>query len=179
MHVKLWNDIAKTHREIKGADSVCVVVLVPQSHITVTSEWARWRLQPQYCLFNRLLRLRSKKTSTICITGLCAGNSPVTGEFPTQKASNAEKLLFDDVIMNRGTLFLSDAAACDWHPLHDMKRFAPPALLLSRKFSPPSSTYTEKQSVKPRHRSLSSHSARNPRPPASRGYRLVSSCNDP
>ena len=24
------------------------------------------------------------------ITGLCAGNSPVTGEFPAQKASNTE-----------------------------------------------------------------------------------------
>ena len=27
------------------------------------------------------------------------GNSPVTGEFPAQKASDAKKLPFDDVIM--------------------------------------------------------------------------------
>ena len=26
------------------------------------------------------------------VTGLCAGNLPVTGEFPTQKASNAENV---------------------------------------------------------------------------------------
>ena len=26
------------------------------------------------------------------ITGLCEGNSPVTGEFPAQKASNAESV---------------------------------------------------------------------------------------
>ena len=26
------------------------------------------------------------------LTGLCEGNSPVTGEFPTQRASNAEKV---------------------------------------------------------------------------------------
>ena len=36
------------------------------------------------------------------VTGLCAGNSPVTGEFPAQMASNAENVsAFDDVIMNR------------------------------------------------------------------------------
>ena len=26
------------------------------------------------------------------VTGLCAGNSPVTGEFPAQRASNAENV---------------------------------------------------------------------------------------
>ena len=35
---------------------------------------------------------RSKKTSKPCDTGLCEGNSPVTGEFPSQKASNAENV---------------------------------------------------------------------------------------
>ena len=35
---------------------------------------------------------RSKKTSKLCVTGLCEGNSPVTGEFPTQRASNAENV---------------------------------------------------------------------------------------
>ena len=34
-------------------------------------------------------RRRSKETSKSRVTGLCAGNSPVTGEFPTQMASNA------------------------------------------------------------------------------------------
>ena len=37
-------------------------------------------------------RRRSKKTSKPRVTGLCAGNSPVTGEFPTQMASNAENV---------------------------------------------------------------------------------------
>ena len=31
-----------------------------------------------------------KKTSKFRVTGLCVGNSPVTGEFPAQKARNAE-----------------------------------------------------------------------------------------
>ena len=44
--------------------------------------------QPHDCLLNRLFRHRSKKTSKIRVTGLCAGNSTVT-----QRASYAEKSL--------------------------------------------------------------------------------------
>ena len=46
--------------------------------------------QPHDCLLSRLFRHRSKKTSKLRVTGLCGGNSPVTGEFPTQMASNVE-----------------------------------------------------------------------------------------
>ena len=35
--------------------------------------------QPHDCLLNRLFRRRSKKTSKVCVTVLCVGNSPVTG----------------------------------------------------------------------------------------------------
>ena len=45
--------------------------------------------QPHDCLLNRLFRRRSKYTSKLRVTGLCAGNSPGTGEFPAQMASNA------------------------------------------------------------------------------------------
>ena len=38
--------------------------------------------QPDDCLLNRLFRRRSKKISKLRVTGLCAGNSPETGEFP-------------------------------------------------------------------------------------------------
>ena len=48
--------------------------------------------QPRECLFSRSIRRRSKKTSKFCVTGLCAGNSPETGEFPAQRASNAENI---------------------------------------------------------------------------------------
>ena len=37
-------------------------------------------------------RRRSKKTSNFRVTVLCAGNSPVTGEFPTQRASDVENV---------------------------------------------------------------------------------------
>ena len=39
-------------------------------------------------------------TSKLRVTGPCEGNSPVTGEFPTQRASNAEMFPFDDVTMS-------------------------------------------------------------------------------
>ena len=48
--------------------------------------------QPRDCLLNRLFRRRSKKTSKLSVTGLCAGNSLVTGELPAQMASNAENV---------------------------------------------------------------------------------------
>ena len=35
---------------------------------------------------------RSKETSELRVTGLCEGGSPVTDEFPTQRASNAENV---------------------------------------------------------------------------------------
>ena len=48
--------------------------------------------QPHGCLLNRSFTRRPKKTSKLCVTGLCAGNSPETGEFPAQMASNAENV---------------------------------------------------------------------------------------
>ena len=50
--------------------------------------------QPHDSLLNRLFRRRSKKTSKLRVTGLCVGNSPVTGEFPAQMASNVENVSF-------------------------------------------------------------------------------------
>ena len=44
------------------------------------------------CLFNSLFRRRSQKISKLPVTDLCDGNSPVTGEFPSQRASNAENV---------------------------------------------------------------------------------------
>ena len=43
-------------------------------------------------LLKRLFRHKWKKTSKLRVTGLCEGNSPVTGEFPAQRASNAENV---------------------------------------------------------------------------------------
>ena len=48
--------------------------------------------QPHDCSLNRLFRRRSKKTSKLRVTGLCAGNSPGTGEFPAQMVNYAENV---------------------------------------------------------------------------------------
>ena len=62
----------------------------------VTSHWRHndrdgvWNHQPHDCLLNCLFR--SKKTSKLRVTGLCAGNSPVADEFPAQRAGDAENV---------------------------------------------------------------------------------------
>ena len=57
---------------------------------------------------NHLFRHKSKKTSKLRVTGLCARNSPVTGEFPAQMASNAENV---SIWWRHHVLFFSPASA--------------------------------------------------------------------
>ena len=52
----------------------------------VSNHWRR------DCLLICLFRRRSKKTSKLRVTDLREGNSPETGDFPTQRASNAENV---------------------------------------------------------------------------------------
>ena len=63
-----------------------------------------WRYNGRYGVSNQRLHDCSlnclfmiKKASKLRVTGLSAGNSPVTGELPSQRASNAENVPFDDV----------------------------------------------------------------------------------
>ena len=53
-----------------------------------------------------------RKTSKLRVTGLCEGNSPVTGEFPAQKASNVENgsiwWRHHDCSLNTSTAILHD-----------------------------------------------------------------------
>ena len=66
------------------------------------------------CFHNCLFRCKSKKKSKLRVTGLCKGNSPVTGEFPAQRPVTRKMFPFHDVIMrlcvfhrqNRGRLLL-------------------------------------------------------------------------
>ena len=44
------------------------------------------------CLLNQLVRRWSKKTSKHHVTGLCEWNPPVTGGFPSQRASNSQNV---------------------------------------------------------------------------------------
>ena len=55
--------------------------------------------QPHGCLLNRLFRRRSKKTSKLRVTGLCAGNSPGPANSPYKGPVTRKMFPFDDVIM--------------------------------------------------------------------------------
>ena len=92
-HVKMW---------LK-----CVLLLHHQAvGIFVALQWRHNERdgvsnhQPRDCLLNRLFRYRSKKTPKLRVTGLCEKNSPVTGDFPTQKPVTRKMFPCDDVIMN-------------------------------------------------------------------------------
>ena len=83
---------------------------IPELHIYVlekvwvfsrSHEKLQWRHNGRYnvsnhqhhhCLLNHLSRRGSKNTSKLSVTGLCAGNSPITGGFPGQMASYAENV---------------------------------------------------------------------------------------
>ena len=60
----------------------------PQANAGIAMRW--FRAVPLSIM--RLFRCRSKKTSKLRVTGLCEGNSPVTGEFPAQRASDTENV---------------------------------------------------------------------------------------
>ena len=55
--------------------------------------------QPRDCLHNRLFRRRSKKTSKLRVTGLCAGNYPRPVNSPHKWPVTRKMFPFDDVIM--------------------------------------------------------------------------------
>ena len=61
------------------------------------------------------------KTSKLCVTGLCAGNSPGFDEFPAQMASKAENVPYDDVIMSVPELHVVLAV------MHEKKNISWPA----------------------------------------------------
>ena len=92
-----WKTIFKFHKKFQkvlkrhSLDLCFYVSLIPlqwrhNGHYGISNH------QPHHCLLNPLFRRKWKKTSKLRITGLCAGNSPMTGEFPTQMGSNAENV---------------------------------------------------------------------------------------
>ena len=51
------------------------------------------------CWLNRLFRRRSKKRSKLRVTGLCEGNPPMAGGFPSQRQVTWKMFPFDDVVI--------------------------------------------------------------------------------
>ena len=84
-----WSELTKRSLLYEEDSALSTYLMNTLWLITVTSWWAH---RPHDCFLNHLLRRRSKKTSKLRVTGLCGGNSPVSGEFRAQRASNAEKV---------------------------------------------------------------------------------------
>ena len=115
----------------------------PRLIITMTSKWVRWRLKSQNSrLFTQLfIQSQIKETSKLRATGLCEGNSPVTGEFPAQRASKAENVsiwwrhhgLKSNWQRNRFRWPVSD-----YHGFHfvDLRKYIPAKVILDISRSP-------------------------------------------
>ena len=54
--------------------------------------------------------MKKKHQSKLRATGLCEGNSPVTGEFPAHRASNAENV---STWWSHHVIFLFQGSACE------------------------------------------------------------------
>ena len=100
MHIRAsaYHKPVKHARISTVAPSTTIVSWRKYSSGSVSLQWRHDRRdsvsnhQPHDCLLNRLFRRRSKKTSKLRVTGLCTGNSPVTGEFSAQMAGKAENV---------------------------------------------------------------------------------------
>ena len=87
--------------EFHNPGQICCTICVIVERAILKFHWLQWRhngrdgvsnYQPHDCLLNRVFRRKSKEISKLRVTGLCAGNSPVTSEFPAQMASDAENV---------------------------------------------------------------------------------------
>ena len=78
----------------------------PDMPANLTSRWCHngrdgvSNHQPRDCLLKRLLRRKSKKTSKLRVTGLCAGNSPRPVNSPYKWPVTRKMFQFHDVIMS-------------------------------------------------------------------------------
>ena len=102
IHTSLWCIHHRTFFENTGLNTCMWNALVSCWHSLQWHHNGRDSVsnhQPHDCLLNRLFRRRSKKTSKLRVTGLCAGNSPVNSQ---HKWPVTRKMFpFDDVIMSQ------------------------------------------------------------------------------
>ena len=82
-----------------GLPSMCAVVPLHWRH---NDHDGISNHQPYGCLLNCLFGRRSKKTSKLRVTGLCAWNSPGPVNSPHKWPVTRKMFPFDDVIMVRG-----------------------------------------------------------------------------
>ena len=89
--IRLWQCSALDDLSHWGRDKMTAISQ------TIFSNWFYWM-----------------KTSKPRFTGICAGNSPMTGEFPAQMASNAENVPFDEAIMTYYLFWFHNVCFRDW-----------------------------------------------------------------
>ena len=101
LKIKRCIDLAKFFTKYFAIVTIANWLKPQHTHLCCCSMSLQWRHndrdgvsnhQPHDCLLKRLFRRRSKKIWKLRVTGLCAGNSPVTGEFHAKRASNAENV---------------------------------------------------------------------------------------
>ena len=73
--------------------------------------------QPHHCLLNSLFRCRSKKTSKLRVTGICAGNSPAVNS-PHKWPVTRKMLPFDDVIMSSACVSWVWRMGLKWYKIY-------------------------------------------------------------
>ena len=89
-----WNGLLSVMADISCTKKALMNTIDPG----LTLRWRHsWRdgvsnHQHQECLINGLFKRRSKETVKLRVTGLCAGTSPVSGEFHAQRVSNVENV---------------------------------------------------------------------------------------
>ena len=93
--------------EFTGERWITIPILLQWRHNERDGVSNHWRL---HCVLICWLRRRSKKKSQLRVTGLCMGNSPVTSEFSTQKASSAE-----NSIWWRNHVIIVAVSSGQWH----------------------------------------------------------------
>ena len=98
-----WQTRECTHCEIRATvDECCYIEYLSRPSYRLNRTFTlQWRHndhdcasdhQRLDCLLNVLFRRRSKRTSKLRVTGLCEGNSPVTGELTELRASDAKNV---------------------------------------------------------------------------------------
>ena len=70
---------------------VAKTIALPNYNNVITTAQASQIASPTN-VYSTVYSGTDQKTSKHRVTSLCVGNSPVTGEFPTQKANNAENI---------------------------------------------------------------------------------------
>ena len=99
------NFLPRTAGHVTGSGemflSICPKIHFAEAHGGLCNLSLQWRHngrngvsnhQPHECLLGRLFNAQIKENIKARVTGLCVVNSPVTGEFPAQRASNAENV---------------------------------------------------------------------------------------